>query len=749
LASFLLRLFISKGVGMIQSAPRKYLRPLLLCLPLLLVAAVIAQERKSPSEQTDEVLRISSNLVQTDVMVFDQQGHFVDGLKPDQFELRVDGKPQSISFFERITAGSSDEDTQIMAARGGGNSSVVRPASQTDEALVRPLDRGRVIFFYLDDLHLASDSIKRIREGLARFVENEMGQNDQVDIHTASGQLGVLQQLTSDKVVLQTALKRLQPRPFNVTDNDRTPMSEHQALNIERGDRAVLDYFVEQLAKESRLTLQRRSARTTQPSRINQSDNRLEQAVKARARAILEQAAAVTQSTLTSLENLVRASAPIPGRKLLFLISDGFYINEQTSDSLHRLSRIADAATRSGTVIYSLEARGLISGVTPASERAPYDPTARVQIIDTGAVTAGQQPLQMIAANTGGRALLNTNDLAPGLDQALKETSAYYLLAWRPEAVEQSNGKFHQVEVKVKGRNDLTVRVTSGFLSEAPPPARKADASKYVKEKAEDSDLLTAIRALYPKRELPTALSVGYTNATNADLMLTASVQVDASVLDMSAERGGQKSNVDVVGVLINDEGKTVADFEQRLTVDPSLMTTAQQRRIVYSHQLRIAPGLYQMRIATRDNKSGRTGSAAQWIEIPDISRGVFSLGSLFVGEMTADIKTSGQQALISVNRRFSRTSRLLFQTYVYNAARGANTSDVALQVQVFRDDQPVITVPLRKLPTDGITDLARISYEDDFSLDKLPPGRYALQVTAIDRTAKASASQRLSFEIE
>jgi VWFA-related protein len=718
---------------------------------MLLVVVAIAQERKTPPEQTDEVLRISSNLVQTDVMVFDRQGHFVDGLKPDQFELRVDGKPQSISFFERITAGSSDEDMQIMAARGGSNA-VVRPASQTDDAnTVRPLDRGRVIFFYLDDLHLSADSIKRTREGLAHFVENEMRQNDQIDIHTTSGQLGVLQQLTSDKVVLQTALKRLQPRPYVVRDNERTPMSEYQALSIERGDRPVIDYFVEQLAKETNIAVQRRSARTTQPSKINMGDNRQETLVKARAKAILEQAASVTQSTLSSLENLVRASAPIPGRKLLFLISDGFFINEQSSDSLHRLSQIADAAARSGTIIYSLEARGLAAGLTPASERAAYDPTARVQIIETAAVTAAQQPLQIIASHTGGRALLDTNEIVPGLGQALNETSAYYLIAWRPETVEQSNGKFHQVEVKVKGRDDLTVRVGSGFLSEAPPLARKADSSKSksVKEKAEESDLLTAIRALYPKRGLPTALSVGYTNATNADLMLTASVQVDASVLDIDSAVGGQKSNVDVVGVVINDEGKTIADFEQRLTVDPSLMTKEQQRRIVYSRQLRIAPGLYQMRVATRDNKSGRTGSAAQWIEIPDISHGVFSLGSIFVGELTAEIRSAGQQAIISVNRRFARTSRLLFQTYVYNAAHAANSSDVALQVQVFRDDQPVITVPLRKLPTDGITDLARISYEDDFALDKLPPGRYALQVTAIDRTAKTSASQRLNFEIE
>jgi hypothetical protein len=234
--------------------------------------------------------------------------------------------------------------------------------------------------------------------------------------------------------------------------------------------------------------------------------------------------------------------------------------------------------------------------------------------------------------------------------------------------------------------------------------------------------------------------------------MLTASVQVDGSVLTLNAPGEASKSNVDVVGVLINDQGKTVSEFEQRLTIDPTRMTKAQQQRLVYSQQVRVTPGLYQVRVAARDNKTARTGSAIQWIEIPDITHGSLSLGSLFVGEMIAETGSNTgapQQALINVNRLFSRTSRLLFQTYIYNAARGASSPDVALQVQVFRDDQPVITAPLRKLPTAGIVDLTRISYEDDFALDKLPVGSYVLQVTAIDRVAKTSASQRLNFEIQ
>jgi VWFA-related protein len=734
------------------NAPNR-LRALLLCLSLFASATLAQQQNQQSSDQADDVIRISTDLVQTDVMVFDKQGKFVDGLKPEQFELRVDGKPQAISFFERITAGSIDEDAQIAAARGG-----TRLSSQSGQSAittVKPLDRGRVIFFYLDDLHMAGDSTSRTRDSLTRFIENEMGQNDQAAIITASGQLGILQQLTSEKFVLLTALKRLNPRAYDVTDSDRTPMTEHQALAVLRNDRSVIDYFVGQLSKEQNLPVRRAAARTTQPARGDNSTNaRLEQAVVGRARTIMDQSNAITQSTLTGLENLIRSAGPIPGRKLLFFISDGFFINEQTSQSNQTLPRITDAAARSGIVIYSVEARGLSSGLTPASERAPVDLLARVQAVDTAAVTDAQQPLHQIAAETGGRALLDTNALAPGLSQAVRETSAYYLLAWHPEGVEHGGGKFQHLEVGVKGRNDLTVRVRSGFLSEPVAATSKRDSSKSKPGKLnpEDTDLLTAIHALYPKRSLPTALSIGYTNTTDAGMMLTTSVQVDSSVLGANAAGGAQKTDVDVVGVLINDQGKPISDFKQRLTIDPAHMTTAQQQRLVYSQQARITPGLYQVRVAARDSKSGRTGSAASWLEIPDITHGGLSVGSLFVGEMLKDTENAGaptQQALINVNRRFSRASRLLFQTFVYNAARGATAPDVALQVQIFRDDQPVITVPIRKLPTEGIADLTRIPYEDDFPLDQLPAGRYVMQVTAIDRIAKASASQRLSFEIE
>src|SRR5919202_741047 len=103
--------------------PRRLL-PFSAAVCLLAPPPARAQDARKPAPQgvEEEVVRISSDLVQTDVMVFDKQGKFVEGLRPEQFELRVDGRARQIVFFERVEAGTVNEDAQLAAARraGGG-----------------------------------------------------------------------------------------------------------------------------------------------------------------------------------------------------------------------------------------------------------------------------------------------------------------------------------------------------------------------------------------------------------------------------------------------------------------------------------------------------------------------------------------------------------------------------------------------------------------------------------------------------
>jgi VWFA-related protein len=712
--------------------------------------------------QTDEVLRVNTALFQTDVMVFDKQGRFVENLQREQFELKIDGKVQPISFFERVKAGSVNEDAQLAAARGSA-----RTAPNGAEPLkVVPLDRGRVVLFYLDDFHLSNESLQRLRTMLRRFIDDELGQNDELWIATASGQLGFLQQMTGDKAVLRAAVERLQPRPNMARDFESPPMSEQQALAVEKFNQDVIDVFVQRVLSDTP-TLPRESA---------------EQLVHRRAQALLQQTANITTNTLQTLNNLLRASAQIEGRKLLFFISDGFLIDDQTASVTANLRRITDSAARAGVVIYSIDARGLTSGSSDSTTQIIIDPTNRLTRESGGEITATQQPLRSLSVDTGGRTLLNTNSLSAVATTALKETAIYYLLAWRPDEEAQDN-KFRRIEVSVVGRPELVVRVRRGFIEQDEKAAamRAANSTPRGEAKAQtdadtkssvQADLLQAILASQPLTQLPTSLFVGYADDASIGPYVTASMEMDSDAVSFIPANGKQVATLDLGGVIYNDQGKRVSSFQNQLRINPPASAgadAARKRGIVYTYQAKLKPGLYQVRVAARDNTSGRTGSAMQWIEIPDFSSRRLILSSVIIGEHAPPVATgepkkdeaskdeagkseaSADNVFFSVSRRFTRNSRLRFLTNIYNAARStdsAQTPDVALQVQILRDNQPVLTTALSRVETKGVKDLARLPYAAEIPLESMPAGRYLLQVVVIDRIAKTSATQHISFEI-
>ncbi|HEX5603523.1 MAG TPA: hypothetical protein VFX63_13275, partial [Pyrinomonadaceae bacterium] len=132
-------------------------RPNSLLLLLLLVTAWSATSAQTPTPSPtpkDDVVRVYTELVQTDVMVFDKQGKFINNLTAKDFELKVDGKPRTIQSFEQIAAGS-DEESQLAAARGSTTINLKRPV---------PLDRGRIVFFYIDDFHIDLQGINAARK---------------------------------------------------------------------------------------------------------------------------------------------------------------------------------------------------------------------------------------------------------------------------------------------------------------------------------------------------------------------------------------------------------------------------------------------------------------------------------------------------------------------------------------------------------------------------------------------------------
>ena len=700
---------------------------------LLLVAVVAAaqqtQPRPSPSrspEQPEDVIKVYTELRQTDVMVFDSKGQFVDGLTRESFELKIDGKPAPITFFERVEAGAGNEETQWLAARDGRTPKTTTPTSH-----------GRKVLFFVDDIHMSPASIGHARNLITKYLEYEQTEYDEAQIASASGNVGFFQQLTDNKTVLRHALEKLTPYQRTGKDFEIPPMSSYNAFMIDRGDTNVLDYFVDELLKQNRFL--------TRPVAMD--------LVRARANNIMRQASHWVLKTLGALDNVIRDSTNVPGRKVLFFISDGFLINSNYNDMSNAIRSLASDAARAGVVIYSIDARGLVA---PAVDNnASADLSNRLARSGQGEVFAFQDPLNSLAEDSGGRPLFNNNDLYVAVDRGLKETSFYYLLGWTPERTDDGPAKFRKLEVSVIGRPDLKVRVRKGAFTLDPAAARTAKRSESEKTQTVVTKLQHALAASGPSREIPVSVALSYVDTPEKGSSLSVVMEIPIEALSSDGEAEKPSTSVDFAGAVFDREGKSTTTFGQNVKLGEALKTGG--RKLTYTHTVFPRPGLYQVRVAARDALSGRVGTAKSWIQIPDLAAKKLTLSSLVVGERplsNADVSAGplfSNQVPLNVARRFKPDSFLRCLVFIYNATRTQpdRLTDVAIQVQILRNNKPVITTPLKPVAAQSGHDHDRLPYATEVSLKGLIPGRYTLSITAIDRAAKTSASEQMRFDVQ
>ena len=685
----------------------------------LLIALCVVVKGQEP-----EVIRTKTELVQTAITVLDKKGHFVEGLQRNQFQLIVDGKPRPVEFFERVAAGSPRE-TEI--ANLGNTNTSAAPATAASRI------PGRTIVFFIDDLHLSPDSMIRTKMMLEHFLDREMSSKDNVAILTASGQVGFLEQFTNNRAVLDAAMSRLIPRMYDAEGynyGNSTKMTEYMAFTIDtsKTDRKVMDFYIEECLKGSNTF--KKAAQVAALIRAS-----CETQVKSSARAVLMQAAQITQNTYNSLESAMRSLARAPGRKLAFFVSDGFLLDAgpRAANVRDKLDHVIDAAQRAGVVVYTIHAAGLVNSnfLDPGNKR-PMDIQGRLDIASTGELAANQDALSAIASDTGGRALRGMNFFDKWVSTVLDETSNYYVVAWRPENEDEKLPKFRNVKITVAGQPELTVRAPKGYVAATTPTA----VVKNDKPKTPDTELRDALGDFYPTTGLPTLLSLTYLNTPANGLVVTSSIEILGT--------GAQGATIKLAGVVLNDKGKIASSFKNQLNIDAP--KSGGSDSIFYNHHTPLAPGIYQFRVAARDEKTGRVGSAIQWIVIPDLTKSQLTLSSVLLGGQVLEDKSTPHVQL-SVDHTFPRTSQMGYWVFVYNAKRDASGKpQITVLTQVLRDGHSVMSSQ-KKVSNTG-PDLERIPFGEELALNTLAPGKYDLKVIVTDGVAGTSASQVADFVV-
>lgn len=598
-----------------MSSGKTFLLRITACLFACLVlfpAITSGQTKPETSGEAQDVIKFDTSLVQTDVMVFDKQGRFVDGLKPEQFQLKINNTQREISFFEAVRSGgftTTREDVKSDSANPGAPPPVPKSDAQR-----------RAVIFFVDDLHLAPDSLTRTRRALLDFIDNRVAKDDLVAITSPSGQVGFLQQLTANKDALRLAVSRLSYKTNTKTDMDQPPMSEYIAMKIREGDEQAMVYYIQEIQKQHCYSAGGQSICSVTPQGARAM-------VLNRANQIVVESAPSTDDTLRLLEGLMRTAAQIPGRKLVFVISDGFYLNDRKTGAIDRIKKVTDAAGRAGVVIYTLDARGIVSDAIDLTNNKPLDSKGMLTGVGIGEISASQDGLNALAGDTGGQAFRNTNQpMHEWVEKVMDETSHYYLLAWKPDNEEQKKGKFKNIEVSVVGRPDLKVRVrTSYFKSAALPLLTTKKKSSKDPTKAREDDMRLVIDAPVTQREVPTDVDLRFVQMPGFGTRVIATISIDDAALTFDLADGKLAADVDIAGIIYDDKGKPLDSVVGRLRIFRRSSDASagggptKQKRSIYRFSTLVPSGLYQVRVGIRDLKSSRVGSAVDWLTVPKI----------------------------------------------------------------------------------------------------------------------------------
>jgi VWFA-related protein len=730
-------------------------RAALACLLLLTLVANVAAQQPAPSSSPtpappqqppivpadEEVVRITANLVQMDLVVTDKHGKQVTDLQPSDFELLEDGRPQQITHFSYI----NNEPAATLAPTPTPPPD--KNAPPAPPVRLRPEQVRRTIALVVDDLGLSFESTNYMRDSLRKFVERQMQPNDLVAIIRTSAGIGALQQFTGDRRQLLAAIERIKWSPsFRGGISPFAPISSDPAASPVG-----------------------RSITQTLPADRNAADE---------LDALREDLFAV--GTLGALNFVVRGMRELPGRKSVILFSEGFQLyrnNESNTRVLTALQRLTDLANRASVVIYTIDARGLVvygptaaddtSGLSPQQLEAQLS-NRRNLLFDT------QSSLSYLAQQTGGFAIRNSNDLTGGVRRVLEDQKGYYLIGYRPGG-ETFNRRFHRLTARLVGRKDLKVRTRIGFYG-------VADEDLHPARRTRNEQLYAALASPFAAADVHLRLTALFANDAQAGSFMRAVLYVDANDLTFTQEADGQhKTEFDMVAVTFGDNGQAIGEAARTytFTLREDVYQKALKGGINYSLNVPIKKGgAYQLRMAVRDAATERVGSASQFIEVPDINKKRLVLSGLVVSGVSAAQAKAEQAATggagVAPNaaataegaldepdplagpavRRVRRTSFLDYAYVIYNAqiAKPTGLPQLTAQARLFRDGQEVYTgapQPIKLVPQ---PDLRRIGIVGRLLLGTdLAPGEYILQVVVTDELADhkhRTATQWSDFEL-
>ena len=347
--------------------------------------ALLAQDRPA-------TFRTDTNLVIVNITVRDKSGKLLDNLKKEDFALTEDDKAQPIAVFE-VERLSSDVLPPAVAPQNSKPSQIVQaPTDGPRTPRLAPADNTaasrkdrRLLALYFDFSSMQPPEQIRAQQAALKFLNEQMTSSDLVSILTYSNRLRVVQDFTDDRELLLSLIQgfRLGEGSENAVDGDTGPDADDDSGSF-TPDETEFNIFN-------------------------------------------------TDLKLIGLETAAKKLAVYPEKKALIYFSSG--ISRTGVDNESQLRATVNAAVRANVALYTVDSRGL-TATPPGGDASTASRSGRG--IFTGSTQQGlrdkfntsQDTLSTLAEDTGGKALLDSNDLTMGITQAQKDINTYYILGY-------------------------------------------------------------------------------------------------------------------------------------------------------------------------------------------------------------------------------------------------------------------------------------------------------------------------------
>jgi VWFA-related protein len=686
-----------------------------------------AAPQAAPAAAQQPTFPAQVELVVVDAAVTDRQGRPIRGLTAADFTLFEDGQPQEIGSFEAV------EVPEYPAAPAEPRE---RPSVSTNAK--DPAATGRTFVIVFDNRNLTRFDAHRAKGAVAQFLEKGTRAGDRVMLAATEGDAWWSTRMDEGRAELLALLKRLEGRLVDDLSPEHVTPWEALRIHVYR-DEDVAFRVLQRLEKYNAVP----ADLTGRTSRRSVFDNVY---LTQRAAQVYQDSLNRNRATLQLLNRILASLEGSRGRKAVVLVSGGF-----THDTtLPEFKQVPESARRSNVVLYFVNARGL-EGM-PAELTAQFGMAPDAREMGSGGLggeylggtllsgETASEGAQVLAAESGGFTVKNTNDLAGGISRIATESQAYYLLGYRPARGARDTA-FRRIELKV-ARAGATVRARKGYYPglETQPAAAVAS--------ARDAGLQRALDSPYPSDAVPLRMSaLVFHEAGLGKASVLVACEVDVSGFRFEEREGRLLDDLQYLLVIANRDTGEHFRHDESVELRLSAATRDSLARTGYlvARPFELPAGGYQAKIVVRDKNGGRIGSLTHDFEVPQLDALRTSTPLL-----TDQVQASAERPrpVLRVRRTFAPGSTLYCEYEVYGAALASPDASpyVVAGYEIRRADGEVVSrvdpTPIRP------SSLGKVSRLIAAPLWRVPPGQYELVLHLRDELAKRDLEVREAFEV-